>query len=84
MSDGIPCVGLTAAEADKVGRVATGIREWFPAIQVVGCHAVGTGAPRALCFTRADGRIVACVAADVFLAAADPEAVARFTAFYYH
>lgn len=77
--EGIVCVGLTTQETDKVTRLAGDIRDRFSAGRVIGCHAVGGGNRRALCFTRADGRIVACVAASVFLAAADTDAAALLT-----
>jgi len=82
MSPGIACAGMTAGEEDKVARLTTDIRDRFSAGRVVGCRAVGIGRRRALCFTRADGRIVACVVASEFLAADDEDAVALLTSFY--
>ena len=82
MSLGIACVGMTAEEMDKVAHLAADIRDRFPTGRVVGCHAVGSKW-RAYCFTRADGRIVACVVSGEFLAAADAEAVGLLTAFYH-
>lgn len=74
-------IGLTATEADKVAHLAGDIRDRFPAGRVVQCHAVGE-VWRALCFTRADGRMVACVAAELFLAASHNEAVTLLTPLY--
>ena len=79
MTGGITCDGLTAAEADKVGRLAADIRERFAPTAVAGCHAVGPSRDRALCFTRPSGRLTGCVAADDFMAAPDAEAVWQIT-----
>jgi len=79
MPAGIICEGLTADEADKVGRMAAAIRERFAPTAVAGCHAVGPGHARALCFTRASGQMNGCVAAHVFLAAPDDRAAGLIT-----
>ena len=82
MPTGITCDGLTAAEAEKVGRLAADIHAWFAPTVVAGCRAVGPSRDRALCFTRPDGEMTGCVAAEMFLATPDAPAVGLITVWH--
>ena len=77
----IECRDLLPAEEAKVRRVRHRLRAYLAGrrVAVRGCHAVGGGGGRAVRFTDEHGRVVASVAASVFLAEPDETAAATVT-----